>query len=118
MSYREKQQKNSSDPIKHRCFHSCLQRSRQRAPLSCRVGSNCTTTGILAELFEAFDCATLASLGRPGPMLAASPCAAGVPLASAAEKFDVRRALSAQFRGESCPAEPTRPIAGSLAHLK
>src|ERR1700681_1542823 len=44
MSYREKQQKNSSDSIKHRCFHSCLQRSRQRAPLSCRVGSNCTTT--------------------------------------------------------------------------
>ena len=24
MSYREKQQKNSSDSIKHRCFHFCL----------------------------------------------------------------------------------------------
>ncbi len=43
----KKQQKNSSDSIKHRCFHSCLQRSRQRAPLSCRVGSNCTTTEIV-----------------------------------------------------------------------
>jgi hypothetical protein len=42
MSYREKQQKNSSDSIKHRCFHSCLQGSRKPAPLSCRVGSNCT----------------------------------------------------------------------------
>src|SRR6202140_4078792 len=48
MSYREKQQKNSSDSIKHRCFHSCLQRSRQRSPLSCRVGANCTTTNFLA----------------------------------------------------------------------
>src|SRR5260370_6584272 len=46
MSYREKQQKNSRDSIKHRWFHSCLQRSRQRAPLSCRVGSNCTTTNL------------------------------------------------------------------------
>jgi len=36
-------QKHSSDSIKHRCFHSCLQRSRQRAPLSCRARSNCTT---------------------------------------------------------------------------
>src|SRR5712692_4352400 len=53
----------------------------------------------LAELFEAFDCATLASLGRPGPLLAASPRATGVPLASAAENFAVRRALSAQFPG-------------------
>src|SRR5712692_2159867 len=44
MSYREKHPKNSSDSIKHRCFHPCLQRSRQRAPLSCCAGSNCTTT--------------------------------------------------------------------------
>src|SRR6202030_4366362 len=28
----------------HRCFHSCLQRSRQRARLYCCGGSNCTTT--------------------------------------------------------------------------
>ena len=37
MCYREKKQKNSSDSIKQRCFHSSLQRSRLRAPVSCRV---------------------------------------------------------------------------------
>src|SRR6266849_914346 len=66
----------------------------------------------LAELFEAFDCATLPDLGRPGPMLPASPRAAGVPLASAAETFDVRRALSAQFPGGVLSGGAGRPIAG------
>src|SRR5713101_5550525 len=83
------------------------------------------TDGIVAvshlmrpQLFAAFDCATLPSLGRPGPMLAASPRAAGVPLASAAENFDVRRALSAQFRGGVSSGGTARPIAGLPAHLK
>src|SRR5712692_7547886 len=72
----------------------------------------------LAELFEAFDCATLPGLGRPGPMLPASPRAAGVPLASAAENFDVRRALSAQFPGGILSGGAARPIAVLPAHLK
>jgi hypothetical protein len=40
MPCREKQQKNSSDSIKHGCLHSCLQRSWQQALLQIRRGAN------------------------------------------------------------------------------
>src|SRR5205085_2812448 len=56
MSYREKQQKNRSDSIKHRWFHACLQRSPQRAPPSCRVGSNCTTGAFGDAILKSHSC--------------------------------------------------------------
>src|SRR5713226_3126979 len=59
----------------------------------------------LAELFEAFDCATLTSLGRPGPMLAASPRAAESPSHQPPRILTFEGRCRPNSPEESCPAE-------------
>src|SRR5712692_11717372 len=77
------------------------------------------TDGIVAvshlmrpQLFAAFDCATLPSLGRPGPMLAASPRAAESPSHQPPRILTFEGRCRPNSAGESRPAEPARPIAG------